>query len=91
MKKAFLLSIGLSLCLVNSQEEAVLISNEAPIHSIAQDSGLDVANLRRQDVPDISQYDNVQTWRASDNFQAEPFQPDLSGYAQGTETADYVR
>lgn len=81
MKKAFLLSIGLSLCLVNSQEEAVQISDEAPIQSIAQDSGLDVANLRRQNVPDISQYYNVETWRESDDFQVEPFQPDLSGYA----------
>jgi hypothetical protein len=45
MKKAFFL-LGVSLCLVNSQEDSVLFNTN---EQLDKQYGLDTANLRRQD------------------------------------------
>jgi hypothetical protein len=75
MKKAFFL-VGISFCLVNSQEDSVLFNTN---EQLDEQYGLDTANLRWEDAPEYSQNDEAQAWRQSDDFQVEPFQPDVSG------------
>lgn len=87
MKKV-LFFVGISLCLANSQEDSVLLNT---VEQPDQQYGLDTANLRRQDAPEYSQDDQVQTWRQSDDLQVEQFQPDVSGQTQGANNADLVQ